>query len=141
MFFKIDYSKLPKLKLYLEANLGNLVLADDIGLLTKDVQIHPKGLEECFWAEERSCTDWLLLIHCHSQSYTPQILHFDPRSQFLISDIPHNSNASQHVFYYILDHSWTQWNPSFGQYGFQYLNFKQFEFLYFFNTPLSYIYS
>lgn len=47
MFFKIDYSKLPKLKLYLEANLGNLVLADDIGL-TKDVQIHPKGLEECF---------------------------------------------------------------------------------------------
>lgn len=48
MFFKIDYSKLPKLKLYLEVNLGNLVLADDIGLPTKDVQIHPKGLEECF---------------------------------------------------------------------------------------------
>lgn len=48
MFFKIDYSKLPKLKLYLELNLGNLVLADDIGLPTKDVQIHPKGLEECF---------------------------------------------------------------------------------------------
>lgn len=44
MFFKIDYSKLPKLKLYLEVNLGNLVLADDIGLLTKDVQIHPQGL-------------------------------------------------------------------------------------------------
>lgn len=52
MFFKIDYSKLPKLKLYLEANLENLVLADDIGLLTKDVQIHPEGSEECFWAEE-----------------------------------------------------------------------------------------
>ena len=48
MFFKIDYSKLPKLKLYLEVNLGNLVLADYIGLLTKDIQIHPKGLEECF---------------------------------------------------------------------------------------------
>ena len=57
MFFKIDYSKLPKLKLYLEVNLGNLVLADDIGLLTKDVQIHPKGLEECFWAKEQSYTD------------------------------------------------------------------------------------
>ena len=47
MFFSIDYSKLPKLKLYLEVNLGNLVLADDIGLLTKDVQSPPKGLEEC----------------------------------------------------------------------------------------------
>lgn len=54
MFFKIDYSKLPKLKLYLEVNLGNLVLADDIGLLTKDAQIHPEGLEEYFWAEEQS---------------------------------------------------------------------------------------
>lgn len=48
MFFKIDYSELPKLKLYLEVNLGNLVLADDRGLLTKDVQIHPEGLKECF---------------------------------------------------------------------------------------------
>lgn len=41
MFFKIDYSKLPKLKLYLEVNLGNLVLADDIGLLTKRCANHP----------------------------------------------------------------------------------------------------
>lgn len=48
MFFKIDYSKLPKLKLYLEVNLGNLALADDIGLLTKNTQIYPEGLEECF---------------------------------------------------------------------------------------------
>ena len=66
MFFKIDYSKLPKLKLYLEVNLGNLVLADDIGLLTKDVQIHPKGLEECFWAKEQSYTDsfWFIVIWC-----------------------------------------------------------------------------
>lgn len=32
----------------------NLVLADDIGLLTKDAQIHPEGLEEYFWAEEKS---------------------------------------------------------------------------------------
>ena len=63
MFFKIDYSKLPKLKLYLEVNLGNLVLADDIGLLTKDIQIHPKGLEECFWAKEQSYTDsfWFIV--------------------------------------------------------------------------------
>lgn len=48
MFFKIDYSKLPKLRLYLEVNLGNVVLADERGLLTKGIQIHPKGLEGCF---------------------------------------------------------------------------------------------
>lgn len=39
MFFKIDYSKLPKLKLYLEINLGNL-WANYVSLLTKDVQTH-----------------------------------------------------------------------------------------------------
>lgn len=33
MFFKIDYSKLPKLKLYLETKLGNL-LATHVSLLT-----------------------------------------------------------------------------------------------------------
>lgn len=33
MFFKIDYSKLPKLKLYLETKLGNL-LASHVSLLT-----------------------------------------------------------------------------------------------------------
>ena len=48
MFFKIDYSKLPKLRLYLEVNLGNLVLADDTGLLTEDVRVHPEGLRACF---------------------------------------------------------------------------------------------
>lgn len=37
MFFKIGYSKLFKLKLYLEVNLGNFVLVDDIGFLIKDV--------------------------------------------------------------------------------------------------------
>lgn len=76
MFFKIDYSKLPKLKLYLEVNLGNLVLADDIGLLTKDVQIHPKGLEECFWAKEEQSLCRLPLIRCHSQSCTPKTSAF-----------------------------------------------------------------
>lgn len=43
MFFKIDYSKLPKLKLYLEINLGNLVLADDTGLLTKMYKFIPRA--------------------------------------------------------------------------------------------------
>lgn len=78
MFFKIDYSKLPKLKLYLEVNLGNLVLADDIGLLTKDVQIHPKGLEECSWAEEQSYTDsfWFTV--------TVEVIH--PKFCILIQD-------------------------------------------------------
>lgn len=35
MFFKIDYSKLPKLKLYLETKLGNL-LANHVSLLTNE---------------------------------------------------------------------------------------------------------
>lgn len=35
MFFKIDYSKLPKLKLYLETKLGNL-LASHVSLLTNN---------------------------------------------------------------------------------------------------------
>lgn len=43
MFFKIDYSKLPKVKLYLETNLGNLS-ANHVSLLTNDVKIHPPGL-------------------------------------------------------------------------------------------------
>lgn len=40
MFFKIDYSKLPKLKLYLETNLGNL-LANHVSLLTNDEKKNP----------------------------------------------------------------------------------------------------
>lgn len=46
MFFKIDYSKLPKLKLYLETKLGNL-LASHVSLLTNNnnkKKTHPQGL-------------------------------------------------------------------------------------------------
>lgn len=41
MFFKIDYSKLPKLKLYLETKLGNL-LANHVSLLTKKKKSSPR---------------------------------------------------------------------------------------------------
>lgn len=41
MFFKIDYSKLPELKLYLETKLGNL-LANHVSLLTNEKNSSPR---------------------------------------------------------------------------------------------------
>lgn len=101
MFFKIDYSKLPKLKLYLEVNLGNVVLADDIGLLTEDVQIYPKGLQECLWAGGRALQT---LSDSVSQSklYTSEFLHFDGKVQCHVGDITHNSKSNRHITIYLI---------------------------------------
>lgn len=62
MFFKIDYSKLPKLKLYLEINLGNL-WANYVSLLTNDVQTRPQELRRLLLSQAAKQYRHFL-IHC-----------------------------------------------------------------------------
>lgn len=66
MFFKIDYSKLLKLKLYLEVKLGNLVLEDDIGLQTRKCTNSSRGFTKS--ASEPRESDLLSLLDLHSPS-------------------------------------------------------------------------